>query len=136
MELAEMFLSEKVILADAWSNEVALLRDQGLPLGFLIPPNSLAWMELFCVIRGAQLPEVEALLQVLTKPTVLEVVSVAQKLPPSMNPKSHTFSRRVTELPGFDPSGSLSNLAFADANYWSAGNDRWWPDWERIRGSG
>ncbi|MFQ5552027.1 MAG: PotD/PotF family extracellular solute-binding protein [Gemmatimonadales bacterium] len=132
-ELMSLLAEEEIYVTEAWSGRVAALRQQGHPIGYLDPPNGLAWMEDMFVIKGSPLPECEKLLNFMLEPETAIAVAIGQNYPPSLDPSKVDMPEAVHKLPAFDPTGKLANLTFGDPDYWTKNEAAWKKTWNRIK---
>lgn len=131
-ELMDLLSKEEIVVTDAWSGRIAALQQQGHPIAFMDPPGSYAWLEDMLVLKGAPLAECEELLNFMLEPETAIAVAEGQNYPPSLDPTKVELTEKISKLPAFDPTGTLKDLTFADANYWAEHNDDWTKQWNRI----
>ena len=84
------------------------------------------------VLRGSPLPEVEELLNFMLEPEVAIAVAEGQNYPPSLDPTLVDLGDFIPTLPGFDPTGRLENLTFADPIFWNSNEAAWSAEFGRI----
>lgn len=135
-ELMSLLANEEIYVTPAWSGRVAALQEQGHPIGFFAPKNCYSWQECIFVIKGTDLDIAHTLLNFLLEPSCAIAVAEAQKYPPSLDPQKVDLPETVTGLPAFDPSGTLEDYLFADADYWNEHEVEWAEKWDRIRVGG
>jgi spermidine/putrescine transport system substrate-binding protein len=131
-ELMDLLSKEEIIVTEAWSGRIARLQQDGFPIGYFDPPSGLAWMEDMLVLKGSPMPQCEQLLNFMLEPAVAIAVAEGQNYPPSLDPTKVKLTEKIEKLPAFDPTGTLKNLTFADPGYWSAHDDEWSKQWDRI----
>lgn len=131
-ELMALLAQGEIVLTDAWSGRIGALQQQGLPIGYYDPPNAFAWQECLMVLRGSPLPEVEELLNFMLEPEVAIAVAEGQNYPPSLDPTLVDLGDFIPTLPGFDPTGRLENLTFADPIFWNSNEAAWSAEFGRI----
>src|SRR5690554_5899309 len=131
-ELMDLLAKEEIVVTEAWSGRVAALQQQGHPIGYIDPKNSYAWMESMMVLKGAPVEEAEVLINFMLEPETSIAVAEGQNYPPSLDPSKVEMTEKIEALPAFDPSGTLSNLTFADPEYWNSHETEWKRAWSRI----
>ena len=131
-ELMTLLAQGEIVLTDAWSGRIAALQQQGLPIGYYDPPNAFAWQECLMVLRGSPLREVEELLNFMLAPEVAIAVAEGQNYPPSLDPTLVDLGEFIPTLPGFDPTGRLEHLTFADPVFWNGHEAEWSAEFGRI----
>ena len=131
-ELMDLLAKEEIVVTEAWSGRVAALQQEGHPIGYIDPKNSYAWMESMMVLKGAPVEEAEVLINFMLEPETSIAVAEGQNYPPSLDPSKVEMTEKIEALPAFDPSGTLSNLTFADPEYWNSHETEWKRAWSRI----
>ena len=131
-ELMDLLSKGEIVVTDAWSGRVAALQDQGHPIGYLDPAGSYAWMEDMLILKGSPMAECEELVNFMLDPATAIAVAEGQNYPPSLDPNKVKLTDKITKLPAYDPTGTMTALTFADPNYWAANNDAWTKQWDRI----
>lgn len=131
-ELMDLLAKDEIWATEAWSGRVAALQQQGVPVGFLNPKNSYAWMEHMQVLKGAPLEQCEELINFMLEPATAIAVAEAQNYPPSLDPSKVEMTDKVKALPCYDPTGKLANLTFEDPNFWTEHEAEWTKAWNRI----
>lgn len=84
------------------------------------------------VLKGAPVEEAEVLINFMLEPETSIAVAEGQNYPPSLDPSKVEMTEKIEALPAFDPSGTLSNLTFADPEYWNSHETEWKRAWSRI----
>lgn len=135
-ELMDLLAKEEIVVTDAWSGRIAALQAQGAPVAYLDPKGSYAWMEDMLILKGSPMAECEELVNFMLDPATAIAVAEGQLYPPSLDPKKVKLTDKIAALPAFDPTGEMKALTFADPNYWSANNDAWTKEWNRISNGG
>ncbi|RWM44285.1 MAG: extracellular solute-binding protein [Mesorhizobium sp.] len=131
-ELMDLLAKGEVVVTDAWSGRVAVLQQQGHPIGYLDPPGSLAWMDDMLILRGSPMAECEELLNFMLEPATAIAVAEAQNYPPSLDPTKVKLTEKIKKLPAYDATGTMKSLTFTDPIYWEANSDAWTKQWDRI----
>ena len=131
-ELMDLLSKGEIVVTDAWSGRVASLQEQGHPIGYLDPKGSYAWMEDMLVLKGSPMAECEELINFMLDPATSIAVAEGQSYPPSLDPTKVKLTEKIEKLPGFDPTGKMEALTFADPQYWADNEDAWQKQWDRI----
>ncbi|GIK99785.1 MAG: hypothetical protein BroJett029_39940 [Alphaproteobacteria bacterium] len=131
-ELMDLLAKDEIWATEAWSGRVAALQQQGVPVAFLNPKNSFAWMEHMQVLKGAPIAQCEELINFMLEPATAIAVVEAQSYPPSLDPSKVEMTDAVKALPCYDATGKLENLTFEDPNFWTANEAEWSKAWNRI----
>ncbi len=135
-ELMDLLAKEEIVVTDAWSGRIAALQAQGAPVAYLDPKGSYAWMEDMLILKGSPMAECEELVNFMLDPATAIAVAEGQLYPPSLDPKKVKLTDKIAALPAFDPTGEMKALTFANPDYWSANNDAWTKEWNRISNGG
>jgi spermidine/putrescine transport system substrate-binding protein len=135
-ELMDLLSKEEIVVTDAWSGRVAALKQQGAPIGYLDPPGSYAWMEDMLVLKGAPLDDCQEMINFMLAPETMIAVAEGQNYPPSLDPNKVPMTDKIKAMPAYDPTGKMTSLTFADANYWAKNNDEWTKQYDRISKGG
>lgn len=133
-ELMSLLANEEIYATVAWSGRVAILQDQGHPIGFLAPDNCYSWQECIFVIRGTDLDAAHKLLDFMLAPEAAIAVAEGQGYPPSLDPTKVPMTEKIKNLPAFDPTGKLQGYLFADPEYWNSRQVEWAEQWDRVMG--
>ena len=132
-EFIDLMSKEEVILSDGWSGRVAYLQQNGNDIGWIDTANAgFAWLEGLMVLAGSPMPECEQLLNFCIEPKVALAIAEGQNYPSSLDPTKVAMSDKVKSLPGFDPTGKFENFIWERADYWTANQDAFKKEWERI----
>lgn len=132
-EFIDLMSKEEVILSDGWSGRVAYLQQNGNDIGWIDTANAgFAWLEGLMVLAGSPMPECEQLLNFCIEPKVALAIAEGQNYPSSLDPTKVEMSDKVKSLPGFDPTGKFENFIWERADYWTANQDAFKKEWERI----
>lgn len=131
-ELMDLLSKDEIWATEAWSGRIATLQQQGVPVAYLDPKNSMSWMEHMQVLQGAPIAQCEELINFMLDPATSIAVAEAQGYPPSLDPSKVEMTDRVKSLPAFDPTGKLANLTFEDPNFWTSHEAEWTKAWNRI----
>ncbi|QYX58554.1 extracellular solute-binding protein [Roseovarius sp. SCSIO 43702] len=132
-ELMDLLAKEEIWVTEAWSGRVAALQAQGHPIGYIDPPNGLAWMETMFVLEGSPMEPAEELLNFMLEPETAIAVAVGQKYPPSLDPQKVEMPEEVKNLPAFDPTGELDGLVFRDPSKWNPVEKEQSKMWNRVQ---
>jgi spermidine/putrescine transport system substrate-binding protein len=132
-ELEKLLAGGEIWVTPAWSGRVANLRAKGLPIGFLTPPRTYAWNECIFAIRGANCGAASVLINRLIQPETAIAVAQAMKYPPSLDPTKVQMPEAIQKLPGFDPTGRLEGLTFADPAHWQRNEAAWSAAFAKIK---
>jgi len=132
-ELMSLLAEEEIWVTEAWSGRVAALQQQGHPIGYMDPPNGLAWMEDMFVIKGSPVAECEQLLNFMLATDVSIAVAEGQNYPPALDPTKVELTDKIKALPAFDPTGKMDKLTFGDPTYWTENEAEWKKTWNRIK---
>jgi len=132
-ELMSLLANEEIYATVAWSGRVALLQDQGHPIGFLAPKNCYSWQECIFVIKDTDLDAAHKLLDFMLAPEAAIAVAEGQAYPPSLDPTKVPMTDKVKKLPAFDPTGKLEGYLFADPTYWNGHQLEWAEKWDRVK---
>jgi spermidine/putrescine transport system substrate-binding protein len=132
-ELMSLLAGEEIYATVAWSGRVAVLQEQGHPIGFLAPYNTFSWQECIFVLKGTHLDTACKLLNYLLAPEASIAVAIGQKYPSALDPTKVPMPEAVRKLPSFDPTGKLEGFLFADPHYWNSRQVEWAEVWDRIR---
>lgn len=135
-ELMDLLAKEEIYVTEAWSGRVAALQEQGHPIGYIDPPNGLAWMESMFVLKGSPMEEAEALLNFMLAPETAVAVADGQNYPSSLDPTQVEMPDSVKSLPAFDPTGKLEGLVFRDPIMWNAAEKKQGKIWNRVQKGG
>lgn len=135
-ELMDLLAKEEIYVTEAWSGRVAALQEQGHPIGYIDPPNGLAWMESMFVLKGSPMEEAEALLNFMLAPETAIAVADGQNYPSSLDPTKVEMPESVKSLPAFDPTGKLEGLVFRDPIMWNAAEKKQGKMWNRVQKGG
>ncbi|MGC9370172.1 MAG: ABC transporter substrate-binding protein [Paracoccaceae bacterium] len=135
-ELMDLLAKEEIYVTEAWSGRVAALQEQGHPIGYIDPPNGLAWMESMFVLKGSPMEEAEALLNFMLAPETAIAVADGQNYPSSLDPTKVEMPDSVKSLPAFDPTGKLEGLVFRDPIMWNAAEKKQGKMWNRVQKGG
>ncbi len=135
-ELMSLLANEEIYATVAWSGRVALLQDQGHPIGFLAPKNCYSWQECIFVIKGTDLEAAHKLLDFMLAPEAAIAVAEGQAYPPSLDPTKVPMTDKIKKLPAFDPTGKLEGYLFADPIYWNGHQLEWAEKWDRVKAGG
>lgn len=135
-ELMSLLANEEIYATVAWSGRVALLQDQGHPIGFLAPKNCYSWQECIFVIKGTDLDAAHQLLDFMLAPEAAIAVAEGQAYPPSLDPTKVPMTDKIKKLPAFDPTGKLDGYLFADPMYWNGHQLEWAEKWDRVKAGG
>jgi len=135
-ELMSLLANEEIYATVAWSGRVALLQDQGHPIGFLAPKNCYSWQECIFVIKDTDLDAAHKLLDFMLAPEAAIAVAEGQAYPPSLDPTKVPMTDKVKKLPAFDPTGKLEGYLFADPMYWNGHQLEWAEKWDRVKAGG
>jgi len=135
-ELMDLLAKEEIYVTEAWSGRVAALQAQGHPIGYIDPPNGLAWMETMFVLEGSPMEAAEELLNFMLEPETAIAVAVGQKYPPSLDPTKVEMPEEVLNLPAFDPTGKLEGLVFRDPAAWNPHEKEQGKQWNRVQKGG
>ena len=133
-ELMSLLANEEIYATVAWSGRVAILQDQGHPIGFLAPDNCYSWQECIFVIKGTDLDAAHQLLDFMLAPEAAIAVAEGQGYPPSLDPTKVPMTEKIKKLPAFDPTGKLEGYLFADPVYWNSHQIEWAEQWDRVMG--
>jgi spermidine/putrescine transport system substrate-binding protein len=131
-ELMSLLANEEIYATVAWSGRVAILQDQGHPIGFLAPNNCYSWQECIFVIKGTDLDAAHQLLDFMLAPEAAIAVAEGQGYPPSLDPTKVPMTDKIKKLPAFDPTGKLEGYLFADPVYWNGHQIEWAEQWDRV----
>lgn len=132
-EFIDLMSKEEIILSDGWSGRVAALREAGHDIGFIDTANAgFAWLEGLFVLAGSPMPECEMLLDFCSDTKVSIAIAEGQNYPPALDPNKVELTDKVKALPGFDPTGKFENFIWEEAGYWTANQDAFKKEWERI----
>ena len=131
-ELMDLLAKGEIVVTDAWSGRVAALQQQGLPIGYLDPNGSYAFMADMLVLKGSPMTEFEELINFMLDPATAIAVAEGQNYPPSLDPTKVKLTDKIAALPAFDPTGQMKALTFADPVYWAENEDAWTKQWDRI----
>ena len=134
--LMSLLANEEIYATVAWSGRVALLQDQGHPIGFLAPKNCYSWQECIFVIKDTDLDAAHKLLDFMLAPEAAIAVAEGQAYPPSLDPTKVPMTDKVKKLPAFDPTGKLEGYLFADPMYWNGHQLEWAEKWDRVKAGG
>ena len=132
-ELMSLLANEEIYATVAWSGRVALLQQEGHPIGYLSPKGTYSWMEYLFVLKGTDLETAQQLLNFMLEPECAIAVSEAQSYPPSLDPTKVELTAKIKKMPSFDPTGKLEGYLFADPSYWNANQVEWAEKWDRIK---
>lgn len=132
-ELMDLLAKEEIYVTEAWSGRVAALQAQGHNIGYIDPPNGLAWMETMFVLEGSPMEAAEELLNFMLEPDTAIAVAVGQKYPPSLDPTKVEMPEEVKNLPAFDPTGKLDGLVFRDPAKWNTVEKEQSKMWNRVQ---
>ncbi len=133
-ELMSLLANGDIDVTAAYSGRVAVLQQQGYPIGYLAPKDTYSWMEYIYVLKGTDLDLAYGLLDFMLKPSCALAVAVAQGYPPSLDPTKIEMPESIKNLPAFDPTGKLEGFLFADPVVWNTNQVKWTEKWDRIRG--
>ena len=132
-EFIDLMSKEEVILSDGWSGRVAYLQQNGNDIGWIDTKDAgFAWLEGLMVLAGSPMPECEQLLNFCIEPKVALAIAEGQNYPSSLDPTKVEMTEKVKKLPGFDPTGKFENFVWEKAAYWTANQDAFKKEWERI----
>lgn len=132
-EFIDLMSKEEVILSDGWSGRVAYLQQNGNDIGWIDTKDAgFAWLEGLMVLAGSPMPECEQLLNFCIEPKVALAIAEGQNYPSSLDPTKVEMTEKVKKLPGFDPTGKFENFVWEKASYWTANQDAFKKEWERI----
>ncbi|MEI2806162.1 MULTISPECIES: ABC transporter substrate-binding protein [Paracoccaceae] len=131
-ELMDLLSKGEIVVTDGWSGRIAALQQEGHPIGYLDPAGSYAWMEDMLILKGSPMAECEELINFMLDPATSIAVAEGQNYPPSLDPTKVELTDKIKSLPAFDPTGEMKALTFADPGYWSAHEDEWAKQWDRI----
>ncbi|MGH6891566.1 MAG: ABC transporter substrate-binding protein, partial [Dongiaceae bacterium] len=132
-EFIDLLAKEEVILSDGWSGRVAYLQQNGSDIGWIDTKDAgFAWLEGLMALAGSPMPECEQLLNFCIEPKVAIAIAEGQNYPPSLDPTKVELTEKVKSLPGFDPTGKFENFVWEKAPYWTANQDAFKKEWERI----
>ena len=132
-ELMSLLGNEELHVTTAWSGRIVALQEAGHPIGLCAPKNSFAFEDAIFVFKGTDLDLTYQLLDYLLEPKCAFAVSMGMKYPPTINPTKVATPDAIKKLPGFDPTGTLSNLVFLDTSYWKKYQLDWIEKCDRIR---
>jgi len=131
-ESVELLANEEVYAADIWSGRAAGLMERNPDIGYVEYSTGYCWASDLLVVKGAPLEACEQFLNFILDPEVMIVVAEAQLYPPPMDPTKVELSDKIKSLPNFDPTGTLSHLAFSDPAYWTEHERDWKQMYSRI----
>ena len=131
-ELMDLLAKDEIWATEAWSGRIAALQQQGVPVGFLDPKNSFAWMEHMQVLKGSPIAECEELINFMLEPATAIAVAEGQNYPPSLDPSKVEMTDKVKSLPAFDITGKLAALTFENPEFWTSHEAEWTKAWNRI----
>ena len=129
----DLLAKEEIYVTEAWSGRVAALQAQGHPIGYMDPPNGLAWMETMYVLPGTPMEPAEALLNFMLAPETAIAVAAGQKYPSSLDPTKVEMPEEVQNLPAYDPTGKLEGLVFRDPAFWNPQEKEQSKMWNRVQ---
>ncbi|MBC2733732.1 MAG: extracellular solute-binding protein [Desulfobacteraceae bacterium] len=132
-ELMSLLANEEIYATVAWSGRVALLQQEGHPIGYLSPEGTYSWMEYLFVLKGTDLEVAQQLLNFMLEPAAAIAVAEGQNYPPSLDPTKVELTDKIKKMPAFDPTGKLEGYLFADPAYWNANQVEWTEKWDRIK---
>jgi spermidine/putrescine transport system substrate-binding protein len=132
-ELMSLLAEEEIYVTEGWSGRIKALQEQGHDIGYYDPPGGLGWQECLFVIKGSPMAECEELLNFMLEPEVAVAVAEGQNYPPALDPTKVALSDKVSNLPAFDPSGTLSGLNFFEPAYWNGNEAEWAKTFGRVQ---
>ena len=132
-ELMSLLAEEEIYVTEGWSGRIYALQEQGHDIGYMDPPNGFGWQECLYVIKGSPMAECEELLNFMLAPETSIAVAEGQSYPPALDPKKVDLGEKIAALPAFDPTGTLSNLTFADPEYWNGHEQEWSKEFGRVQ---
>ncbi|MCA1793834.1 MAG: extracellular solute-binding protein [Desulfobacteraceae bacterium] len=131
-ELMSLLANGEISATVAWSGRVALLQQEGHPIGYLAPDGTYSWMEYMYVLKGTDLEVAQQLLNFMLEPEPSIAVAIGQGYPSALDPTKVEMPEDVKKLPAFDPTGKLNGYLFADPAYWNKHQLEWAEKWDRI----
>ncbi|MEZ5832352.1 MAG: extracellular solute-binding protein, partial [Dongiaceae bacterium] len=132
-EFIDLMSKEEIILSDGWSGRVAYLQQNGNDIGWIDTKDAgFAWLEGLMVLAGSPMPECEQLLNFCIEPKVAIAIAEGQNYPSSLDPTKVEMTDKIKKLPAFDPTGKFENFVWEKAAYWTANEDAYKKEWERI----
>ena len=132
-ELMSLLAEEEIHATEAWSGRVFALQEQGHDIGYYDPPNGFGWEECLFVIKGSPLEPCEELLNFMLAPETSIAVAEGQNYPPALDPTKVDLGAKIPTLPGFDPTGTLAGLTFAEPAYWNGNEAEWSEMFSRVQ---
>jgi spermidine/putrescine transport system substrate-binding protein len=88
------------------------------------------------VLKGAPLDDCQEMINFMLAPETMIAVAEGQNYPPSLDPNKVPMTDKIKAMPAYDPTGKMTSLTFADANYWAKNNDEWTKQYDRISKGG
>jgi len=131
-ELMSLLAEEEIWITEGWSGRIAALQQQGHDIGYYDPPNGFGWQECLFVIKGSPVDACEELLNFMLAPETSIAVAEGQNYPPALDPTKVDLGEKVPSLPAYDATGTLSNLTFADPEYWNGNEAKWSQEFGRV----
>jgi spermidine/putrescine transport system substrate-binding protein len=131
-ELMSLLANGEISATVAWSGRVAILQQEGHPIGYLAPDGTYSWMEYMYVLKGTDLEVAQQLLNFMLEPEPSIAVAIGQGYPSALDPTKVEMPDEVKKLPAFDPTGKLNGYLFADPAYWNKHQLEWAEKWDRI----
>ena len=131
-ELMSLLAEGEIWVTEGWSGRIAALQQQGHDIGYYDPPNGFGWQECLFVIKGSPVAACEELLNFMLAPETSIAVAEGQNYPPALDATKVDLGEKIPTLPAYDASGTLSNLTFADPEYWNGNEAEWSKEFGRV----
>ena len=131
-ELMSLLTEEEIYVTEGWSGRIKALQDQGHDIGYFDPKGGLGWQECIFVIKGSPMAACEELVNFMLEPEVAIAVAEGQLYPPSLDPQKVKLTDKIKALPAFDPTGTLADLNFFNADYWNNHEAEWAKTYSRV----
>src|SRR3546814_11399271 len=105
----DLLSKDEIWATEAWSGRIATLQQQGVPVAYLDPKNSMSWMEHMQVLQGAPITEYEELINFMLEPATSIAVTEATGYHPSLDPSTGEIPDRLNARPALAQSGSAES---------------------------
>jgi spermidine/putrescine transport system substrate-binding protein len=85
------------------------------------------------VLKGSPVEACEELLNFMLAPETSIAVAEGQNYPPALDGTKVDLGDKIPTLPAYDPTGTLSDLTFADPAYWNGNEAEWSETFSRVQ---